>query len=89
MTPDQITDCMRWTLREALIISAPVLVVATVTSLLLSLVQTLTSIQDQTLSTIPRLLVVIAAILAGLPWFLHRLMFFTVGLLGDFRRFLG
>ncbi len=89
MTPDQLTDFMRWTLREALIISAPVLVVASVTSLLLSLVQTLTSIQDQTLSTVPRLLIVSVVILAALPWFLHRLMFFTVSLLGDLHRFVG
>lgn len=89
MTPDQITDCMRWTLREALIVSAPILLVTSITSLLLSLVQTLTSIQDQTLSTIPRLLIVSAAIMAGMPWFLHRLITFTTSLLGNFRPFVG
>ncbi len=55
MTADQVAELMRMTLREALLLSAPILVVAGVSSLLISLVQTLTSIQDQTLSTVPRL----------------------------------
>ena len=69
MTADQVADLMRMTLREALLLSAPILVVAGVSSLLISLVQTLTSIQDQTLSTVPRLLIVSAVPLAGMPWF--------------------
>lgn len=89
MTPDQVADCMRWLLKQALIISAPILIVAGAASLLISLLQTLTSIQDQTLSTIPRLLIVSVVIFSGLPWFLHRLMAFTILLLGNFRPFLG
>lgn len=87
MTPDLVTEMMRSTLREALILSAPVLVIAGVSSLLISLVQTLTSIQDQTLSTVPRLLIVSAVLLAGMPWFLHRLVWFTESILADLHRF--
>jgi flagellar biosynthetic protein FliQ len=76
-------------LREALILSAPILLVASVSSLMLSLVQTLTSVQDQTLATVPRLLIVSIVILAALPWFLHRLVWFTVSLFADFKRYLG
>jgi flagellar biosynthetic protein FliQ len=54
---------------------------------LISLVQTLTSIQDQTLSTVPRLLIVAAVLLAGMPWFLHRLVWFTASILSDLHRF--
>jgi len=80
---------MRWMLREALILSAPIMLVASVSSLTLSLVQTLTSVQDQTLATVPRLLIVSILILAALPWFLHRLIWFTVTLFADFNRYLG
>lgn len=87
MTADQIAELMRITLREALVLSAPILVIAGVSSLLISIAQTLTSIQDQTLSTVPRLLIVSAVMLVGMPWFLHRLVWFTASILTDLHRF--
>jgi flagellar biosynthesis protein FliQ len=89
MGPDQAAELMRDLLRQALILGAPVLLAACVTSFLISLVQTLTSLQDQTIATVPRLLVVAVLLMAGLPWFLERLMRYTLGLFSDFHRFLG
>ncbi|HEX3437221.1 MAG TPA: flagellar biosynthetic protein FliQ [Pseudacidobacterium sp.] len=89
MEPDQVADLMRHLLREALIISMPVLLLASATSFLLSLFQTLTSLQDQTLSTVPRIVIVAVVLLVGLPWFLRRLVFFTVTLYGDLHRYIG
>lgn len=89
MGPDQVAELMRQLLKEALIVSAPVLFLAAVTSFLLSLVQTLTSLQDQTLSTVPRLLIVAVAMLVDLPWFLRRIIFYTITLLNDFHRYIG
>ena len=89
MGVDQAAELMRDVLKEALILGAPVLLAACVISFVISMVQTLTSLQDQTLSTVPRLLVVAGLLLAGLPWFLERLMRYTVGLFSDFHRFLG
>ena len=89
MGPDQVAELMRQVLREALILGAPVLLAACVTSFLISLLQTLTSLQDQTLSTVPRLLVVAGVLMAGLPWFLDRLMRYTLSLFSEFHRFLG
>jgi flagellar biosynthetic protein FliQ len=87
--PDQVAELMRQLLREALIISTPILILAAVTSFALSLFQTLTSLQDQTLSTVPRLLIVAAVLLVGLPWFLRRLIFYTVTLYSDLHRYIG
>jgi flagellar biosynthesis protein FliQ len=89
MGPDEVAELMRQLLREALILGAPVLLAACVISFLISLVQTLTSLQDQTISTVPRLLVVVGLLLAGLPWYLDRLMRYTLSLFSDFHRFLG
>lgn len=89
MGPDQVAELMRQLLREALIISTPILILAAVTSFALSLFQTLTSLQDQTLSTVPRLLIVAAVLLVGLPWFLRRLIFYTVTLYSDLHRYIG
>ncbi len=89
MGPDQAAELMRQLLREALILGAPVLLAACITSFAISLVQTLTSLQDQTLSIVPRLLVVVGLLMAALPWYVGRLVSYTVGLFGDFHRFLG
>ena len=89
MGPDQAAELMRDLLKEALVLGAPVLLAACITSFAISLIQTLTSLQDQTLSTVPRLLVVAGLLMAALPWYLDRLMRYTVGLFGDFHRFLG
>ena len=89
MGSDQVVDMMRHLLREALVLSTPILVTAGLTSFALSLVQTLTSLQDQTLSTVPRLLLVVTLILVALPWFARRLVAYTVLLLNDFHRYLG
>ena len=89
MGPDQVAELMRQLLKEALIISTPILVLAAVTSFALSLFQTLTSLQDQALSTVPRLLIVAAVLLVGLPWFLRRLIFYTVTLYSDLHHYIG
>jgi flagellar biosynthesis protein FliQ len=89
MGPDEVAELMRALLREALILGAPLLAAACVTSFLISLVQTLTSLQDQTISTVPRLLVVAGLLMAALPWYLGRLTRYTLMLFGDFHRFLG
>jgi flagellar biosynthesis protein FliQ len=89
MGPDAAAELMRNLLREALILGAPVLLAACITSFLISLLQTLTSLQDQTISTVPRLLVVAGLLLAALPWYLDRLMRYTLSLFSDFHRFLG
>lgn len=89
MGTDQAVELMRNLLREALIISAPLLIAASLTSLILSLFQTLTSLQDQTLTTVPRLLIVAAMTLVALPWFARRLVTYTVVLFTNFHRYLG
>ncbi|HTD54425.1 MAG TPA: flagellar biosynthetic protein FliQ [Silvibacterium sp.] len=88
MTPDQTVELVRNLFREALVVSAPILIAASLTSFVLSLVQTLTSLQEQTLTTVPRLLVVVTLILVTLPWFAKRLVGYTVLLLNDFHRYL-
>jgi flagellar biosynthesis protein FliQ len=89
MGPDQAVELMRNLLREALIVSAPLLIAASLTSFVLSLFQTLTSLQDQTLTTVPRLLIVVAMTLVALPWFARRLVTYTVLLFTSFHRYLG
>jgi flagellar biosynthetic protein FliQ len=89
MGPDQTVEIMRRVLLEAMMLSAPLLVTAAVVSLLVSLLQTLTSVQEQTLTAVPRLVVVFVVTVAALPWMVHRLVSFTVHLFTGFHKYLG
>jgi flagellar biosynthetic protein FliQ len=81
---------MRRLLIEAMLLSAPLLLSACIASLLVSLAQTLTSVQEQTLTAVPRLVVVFVVVVVTLPWMVHRLMGYTLHLFsGGFHRFLG
>lgn len=89
MTPDLVAELLRHLLQEAMILAAPVLLVAVVLSFVLSLLQTLTSLQDQSLTTVPRLMAVGVLLLAGMPWFLERMAGYTRLLMSDLHRYLG
>ncbi len=88
MTPDMVAELLRQLLKEALILSAPLLIVAIVLSFVLSLVQTLTSLQEQSLTTVPRLVAVALVLLVGVPWFLSRMVNYTRLLLADLHRYI-
>ena len=89
MTPDMVAELLRQLMKESMILAAPVLVAAVLLSFLLSLVQTLTSLQEQSLTSIPRLASVALILLVGMPWFLGRMAAYTVLLFTDLHRFLG
>ena len=89
MSVDLTVHLMRQLLVEAMLLSAPLLVAAAVISLLVSLLQTLTSIQEQTLTAVPRLVVVFIVAMVAMPWMIHRLVGYTIGLFSDFHRYLG
>jgi flagellar biosynthetic protein FliQ len=87
MDTEQAVALFRKTLEMALIMGAPLLLIAVAVSLLVNVVQVLTSLQDQTLSTVPRLAVMAGAILVLFPWMLRKLVFFTIGLWSDLHPF--
>jgi flagellar biosynthetic protein FliQ len=89
MTPDLVSELLRQLMKEAMILSAPALVAAVVLGFVLTLFQTLTSLQEQSLTSVPRLGVVALILLVGMPWFLGRLSAYTLMLLADLHRYLG
>jgi flagellar biosynthetic protein FliQ len=89
MGPDLVVQLMRQLLTEAMLLSAPLLLAAAAISLAVSLLQTLTSVQEQTLTAVPRLVTVFIVAMVTMPWTIHRLVGYTVRLFGDFHRFLG
>ena len=81
-------ELARRTLEAAIVLAAPLLVIATLVSLAINLVQVLTSLQDATLSSVPRLTAVAGAAFLLLPWMARRLAEFTLSLFSDFRPYL-
>ncbi len=77
MTISEVLQIGQEFLSTALLVSLPALVVSIVVGLLISVLQTVTSIQEQTLSFVPRLLAVGAATLLCLSWILHLAVQFT------------
>ncbi len=89
MEIDLYVDLVRHMLLEAMILSAPLLVSVCIVSFVIGLLQTLTSIQEQTLTAVPRLVAGFAVTMLTLPWTAHRLVKFTAGLLNDFHKYVG
>jgi flagellar biosynthetic protein FliQ len=89
MTPDLVAELLRQLMKEAMILAAPVLLAAALLSFILSLFQTLTSLQEQSLTSVPRLAAVALILLVGMPWFLGRMADYTRLLMTDFHRYLG
>ena len=83
MTIDRAVDLTRDAIYLALMIGGPILLVSIIISLIVSLAQALTSIQDQTLSVVPRLIVAVLAFLITLPWILQRLTEYSAALIRD------
>ena len=88
MNADMVAELLRQLMKEAMILSAPILIAAILLSFVLSLVQTLTSLQEQSLTSIPRLAAIALLLLVAMPWFLARLAAYTRLLMTDFHRFL-
>ena len=68
-------------------ISLPILAIAFLVGITVSLAQILTSIQDSSFSAVPRLAAFLAAMLLAMPWMLTKLMSYTTALFSDLGRF--
>jgi flagellar biosynthesis protein FliQ len=79
----------RQMLETTLCLVAPILIVAIIVGLVVSIVQVMTSIQDTTISTVPRLAAVGLTTFFLMPWLVRRLVVYTAQLLSDFRPYVG
>jgi flagellar biosynthetic protein FliQ len=87
MSQDMILKIAKDTLQVTLMVSGPMLVVSLLVGILISIVQVVTSIQDMTLSFVPRVIAVFVTFLFALPWVLNMMLAFTSQLYGHLERF--
>ena len=78
MTQALALELARDALIQALLLGGPLLLVAVVVSVAVSLIQAVTQIQDQTLSFVPKLFAIGAAMVFGLSWMLQTLVSYTL-----------
>jgi flagellar biosynthesis protein FliQ len=88
MGVDQVVNLGRSMLLEVVLLAAPILALVLVISFVVSIFQVLTSLQDQTLAAVPRLLATGATLFFLMPWMWRHLALYTVNLLGDFQKVL-
>jgi flagellar biosynthetic protein FliQ len=81
MNPDLAIDLFKSTVIFALYIVAPFLGVTLVVGLLASLLQSVTSMQEQTLTFVPKLIALAGLSLLLTPWLLRALSEFTITLI--------
>lgn len=77
MTPDMVIDLGRGALTITVMLSAPLLMAALLTGLVVGLFQAATQINEQTLSFIPKLLSMVIVLLATGPWLLQVFLDYT------------
>jgi flagellar biosynthetic protein FliQ len=71
---DQAVDLVRHTLILALLVSAPMLLIGLCVGIIVSMLQAVTQIQEQTLTFIPKIVAMVASAIFLMPWISHRLM---------------
>ena len=77
MTLDQATEVLQHSLFLALIISAPMLMIGLLVGVVVSLVQAVTQIQEQTLSFVPKITAMIVSAVLLMPWIGQQLLEYT------------
>ena len=80
MTMELAVDIMRNLLQTALLLSVPILGTALVVGLAVSFVQSITSLQEQTLTFVPKLVCVSLAIVLSANFILRTLVDFAISM---------
>ena len=83
MTPEAVVDIGQQALQVMVLLAAPILLSALLIGLLIGMLQAATQINEMTLSFIPKLIVVVAALWITGPWMLSLIMSYTTRLLGE------
>lgn len=80
MTPEGVITVVQRAMEIMMLVSAPLLLAALVTGLVISVFQAATQINEMTLTFIPKLLVMFLVMVLAGPWMLETIMDYTVRL---------
>ena len=88
MSSSDIITIARQTVWVIVKTSVPLLLVSMVVGLIISLFQTLTSIQEQTLTFVPKLIAILIGIMVMETWILNEIVAFMNTLWGSFSQYI-
>jgi flagellar biosynthetic protein FliQ len=80
MTPEFVIDVARKAIQTTLMISAPMLLSGMIIGLIVSIFQAATQINEQTMTFVPKIVVVLLSLLISGPWIMHTMTAFTLGI---------
>lgn len=83
MTPEYVTGFFIEAIKMAVVLSAPILLAGLVVGILVSVIQAATSINEMTMTFIPKMLAVAIALLIFFPWMLQVMVEYTQNLLNS------
>ena len=89
MSAEQVIDIARMAIWTIIKVSAPMLLISMVIGLIVSIFQTITSIQEQTLTFVPKFLAIMAIILICGKWMLNTLSDYVSELFNSFGTYIG
>jgi flagellar biosynthetic protein FliQ len=87
VTQQHVIDLGQRALQVTVLLSAPVLLAGMLTGLAVSLFQAVTSIQEATLTFVPKLVAVFLALLLCMPWMMDLVVRFAAELFGSLGQF--
>lgn len=88
MTNESVIDLSQQAIRVTLMLSGPMMLGALFVGLIISLFQALTQINEQTLATIPKILVIFVLMIISGPWLLDTMTNFTEDLITSIPSFI-
>ncbi len=88
ITEGQVLDITRDTIYNIILVSAPLLIISLVVGLVISIFQTVTSIQEQTLTFVPKIISVFIGMLIFGSWMINIITTFMENLWGNFSIYL-
>ncbi len=89
MTPEFVVGIMAEAIKVTLLVAAPVLIIGLVVGIAVSLFQAVTQIQEMTLAYVPKIVAVLVALVAALPWMINLLLTFTHNLYSNIPNYVG
>ena len=87
ITQDAVLDIARDAIFNIIIVSAPLLLVSLIVGLIISIFQTVTSIQEQTLTFVPKILAVFITLMLAGSWMMNTMIEFVQNLWSNFSYF--
>jgi len=87
MTEGQVLDIARQALYTIILCSAPLLIISLVVGLVVSIFQTVTSIQEQTLTFVPKIIAIFLTLILLGSWMMNTMVEYTVQLWSSFSQY--